>query len=110
MEVSVIFLDDLKPTCPDLVQWLRAHRLVELLIMPPAGLQLYHRLRRVARRLALSDPNHSNDRAFFKLIESWKFPTIEDSILWVWDPRSTSIARHLFYTRGGAYSHGPIDR
>ena len=97
MEVPIVFLDDFEPTRPDLVHWLHTYHFVQLSVVSPTCVQLRHRLHRVTGRPALGNPDHSNERALFQLVEAWESPSIVDPILWVWDPGSTSIARHSFY-------------
>ena len=110
MEIPITFLNDFKPTCPHLVHWLGAHHFVQSSIMSPAYLQLHHRLRRVARRPALGNPDHSNKRALFQLIEARESPPIVDPIPRVWDPGPTSMARHFSPMRDGADSKSPADK
>ena len=65
MKVPIVFLNDFKPSRPDLVRWLLAYHFVQLSVVSPACIQLHPRLRRVTGRPALRDPDHSNERALF---------------------------------------------
>ena len=104
MEVPIIFLNDFKPTRPDLVHWLRTYYFVQLSVVSPTCIQLHHRLHRVTGRPALSDPDHSNERALFQLVEARESPSVVDPVPRVRDPSSTSVARHFFYLWDGTYS------
>ena len=81
VEVPIVFLNDFKPTRPDLVHWLRTYYFVQLSVMSPTCIQLHHRLHRVTGGLALGDPDHSNERALFQLVEARESPSIVDPIL-----------------------------